>query len=230
VSSLEFGEIKADVKVIQIKKRFSEELKSRFKNIRRIAINKDVMTLNEIKSIKKTFKGSCFVDVSGTCKELRETKTKEETNMIKKACIITDKIMQKCISNFKKFANEEDVVMFLKKEARKAGCAMSWEPLVASGTGAAIPHHNPKGKLRRGFCIIDFGVVYRGYNSDMTRTIYLGRPSTEDIKMYGLVLQTQKEIISQIKPGIKTKDIDKKARNLLGRYSKYFIHNTGHGI
>lgn len=230
VSALELGEIKASVNVLLLKKRITEELKSRFKKIKTIGINGNVTTVNELKLLKKNLNGARFKDISHICERLREEKTKKEIKIIKKACSITDKIMQKCVTNFRKFATEEEVIDYLKDEARKAGCIMSWEPVVASGPCAAIPHHKPGGKLRNGFCIIDFGVVYRGYNSDMTRTIYLGRPSTEEIKLYSLVLQTQQDIISHIKPGIKTEDIDKKARQLLGDYSKYFIHNPGHGI
>ena len=84
--------------------------------------------------------------------------------------------------------------------------------------------------LRKGFCVIDFGVKYNGYCSDMTRTVFIGKPTKKDRELYDLLLQAQEECVAMVKSGIVAKDIDSHARKVLGKYSKYFIHGLGHQL
>lgn len=230
VSVLEYGDISADVKIEPLDKKLGEKLKQKYKTIKKIGINYDTVSINELKASKKAFPGSKFTDISSICKELRETKTEEEIKIIKKACSITDRILQDCISNFNLFLTEEEVVEFLAQETRKAGCVFSFNPVVASGAGAAVPHYKSGGNLKNGFCIIDYGIIYKGYCSDITRTLYLGKPSGQEICIYKTLLDTQKSAISSLKPGKPIKEIDCEMRKTLGSYSKYFIHTPGHGI
>jgi len=78
--------------------------------------------------------------------------------------------------------------------------------------------------------VIDFGVKYKGYCSDITRTIYLGRPKKAEKKIYNLVLSSQLKAIEKIKENILCSEADKQARKVLGKYKKIFIHGLGHGI
>ena len=230
LSQLEYGNIKADVKIEPLDQKLSKKLESRFKKIKKIGINYDVISINELKNFRKSFPKSKFTDISKICKQLRETKTEEEIRIIKKACSITDRIMKNCISNFKAFSSEQDVITFLQDNFKKEGCIPSFDPIVASGANAAIPHYKPEGKLKKGFCIMDFGIIYKGYCSDMTRTIYLGKPSAREIEIYKKVLDAQENAISNLKSGKPIKDIDKEMRKIMGRYSRYFFHNPGHGL
>lgn len=229
VSPLEFGSTKANVRIEKLEKRISEIISKRFKRIKTIGINQDNITLNELKQLKKSIKAK-YTDISKICSTLRETKTEKEIRIIKRACSITTRILNKCIKNINKFNTEQQIAEFLKSETKKAGCELSWEPVVASGKNAAIPHHVPKGKLQKGFCIIDFGLVYKGYNSDMTRTIFLGKPTQKDRELYNLVLKAQEKAIENARPEVPIKKLEKEARKTLGKYSKYFIHSLGHGI
>jgi len=73
------------------------------------------------------------------------------------------------------FKTEMDIAVFLKKEIKSKGLKLAFEPIVGSVPGGADPHHKPLSvPLKRGFCIIDFGVRVNGYCSDMTRTVFLG--------------------------------------------------------
>ncbi len=102
---------------------------------------------------------------------------------------------------------------------------------MASGKAGSIPHHEPKKiKLRKGFCVIDFGVKYEGYCSDITRTIYLGLPTEKEIKIYNRLLGIQRKIIENIKPGKKCNEAYLETITLLDEYSENFTHGLGHGI
>jgi Xaa-Pro aminopeptidase len=87
-----------------------------------------------------------------------------------------------------------------------------------------------KARLKKGFCIIDFGVKYKGYHSDITRTIYLGNPSKKEITLYNLLLKIQKELIKKIKIGERCSQLYKDTLTLLDKYSDNFTHGLGHGL
>lgn len=217
------------------KKRLFEQMhklnkKNRIKN-RKIGIDKDKFTLKVYSYFKKHFRKSRIIDVSGICLKLREIKTKEEIKIIKKACEITDSILKKCFKQFNKFKTETDVADFLKKETEKAGCELAFKPIVASGKNSGIPHYEPKNiKLKDGFCVIDFGVRYKEYGSDATRTIYIGEPKNKEIEIYNLLLNAQNKIIDNVKDGIKCSTLVAIAKKRLGKHKKNFIHGLGHGI
>lgn len=197
---------------------------------KKIGIDKEKFTLNMHNYFKKQFKART-IDISNICLKIREIKTKEEIKIIKNACKITDNILKKCFKQFKKFKTEMDVVSFLENETKKANCKLSFKPIVASGKNSSIPHYEPKNKkLNKGFCVIDFGVRYKEYGSDVTRTIYIGKPGKKEIAMYNLLLNAQKKVIEDIKEGIKCKKLVETAKKELGKYNKYFIHGLGHGL
>ncbi|MBS3098222.1 aminopeptidase P family protein [Candidatus Woesearchaeota archaeon] len=196
-----------------------------------IGIDKNVFTLNAYKEFKKQFKNVKTVDISSICNKLRAIKTNEEIGIIKEACKITDNILKKCFSNFKKFRKETDVAAFLENETKKSGYELAFNPVVASGKNAAVPHHAPENiKLKKGFCVIDFGIKYKGYCSDATRTIYIGRPKEKEIRLYNFLLRMQKDAIKNAKIGKKCSDLYNKVNEDLKEYKKYFTHGLGHGI
>ncbi len=167
-----------------------------------------------------------------------QSKTTEVINMnkteiknITKSCLIASRILTKCIKNIKKFKNELEVAQFLKKEAKKNKCTLAFKPIVAIANNASIIHHKPTNrKLKKGFLILDFGVKYKGYCSDMTRTIYIGNPTKREKRLYNLVLKTQLLAIKKIKVGMKACEVYNIAVKRLGNYKKYFKHRLGHGV
>lgn len=197
-----------------------------------VGINKNVFTLNVYKSLKKYFKKIKTKDVSQLVSKAREIKSNEEIKLIKKACSINDTIFTSLIKNLrnKKLKKESEIVNFLKDEAKKNNSELAFS-VVGSGKGGSIPHYEEKNiKLRKGFCILDFGVNYKGYNSDMTRTIYIGKPRKKDRELYDFMFNVQKDLIKNIKVGDNCGKIYNLALKKLGRYSKYFTHGLGHGI
>lgn len=196
----------------------------------KIAVDKNSLSVNMLKKIKKETKAKLF-DISKVCFQLRKQKTEAEIRKIRKACKITDNIFNELVENFKKFKTDNDVFMFLNERTIKNNCRPSFEPVIASGTDSSQPHCRVKGKkLKKGFCIIDFGVKYEGYCSDLTRTIYLGEPNQTEVEAYNIVLDAQKKALQMVKSGTKCSNIDKKVREIFGKHKNQFIHSTGHGI
>ena len=221
--------------VLWDKKRLFETVKEVLKknkiNAKKIGIDYSTFTLEAFKGLKKTFKGAKFADIGNICRKLRLVKTKEEILSIKKGCAVADGIFKDAIRNFKNFKTESDVSSFLEYKIKKQGLDISFKPIVASGKNSSMPHYVPQNKpLQKGFCVIDFGVKYKGYCTDMTRTIYLGTPDKKEIQIYDLLLEIQKSAIASVNPEVECGLIYSNVIKWLGKYSKYFIHGLGHGV
>lgn len=199
------------------------EKKIKFKKLGIDFVNISAFDFNELKE-----KLNCeFIDITETMNSYRVVKSDEEIKKILMACKITDKILGNFIKNFKKFKTEKDASAFLVYESNKLAEGVSFEPIVASGKNAAIPHHVPSGIMNKGFCVIDFGVKYKGYCSDVTRTIYFGKPDKNEEKIYYDLLENQEKAISLVKPGVPISDLcDHAEKNL----KQKLIHSLGHGL
>jgi len=130
--------------------------------------------------LKKIF-GKRIVDISSTLAWQRVQKTPDEIEKIKKAAKISRKILSSLHLSSKE--SEIDVANRLKIECLKAGAALAYPPIVASGKNSSNPHHSPtKKKLGNGIVLIDFGVKYENYCSDLTRCFFLGACKKEKQK------------------------------------------------
>jgi len=228
-SKMDHELIKKTSKIKKIKRIEKKAFAEVAKDIKQktIGINKSIITLNEFKFLKKHLKKRKFIDINKTMQELRETKTNEEVKRIKKACQLSDNIFKETIKNFKKFKTERQVERFIAEKIEDLGCELSFPPLVSSGKRSSMPHGKLKGKLSKGFCYMDFGVKYKGYCSDMTRTIYIGKPTKKEVKDYFKVLNAMIKCEKKVKENLRFKSLDKCARDLL---KEEFIHGLGHGL
>ena len=149
----------------------------------------------------------------------------------RKACKITDEIIQLCIRNIRQFRTEKDIDRFLRTEARKRKCRIAFPPVVAIGKNASEIHHKPKNaRIRKGFLIIDFGIKCNGHCSDITRTLYIGKPSKKEKEIYAKVLAVQKAGVRNAKAGAEGFEVDYRARKKFGNLRELFIHSLGHGV
>lgn len=149
----------------------------------------------------------------------------------KKACAIADEIIGMCIRDVRQFRTELDIARFLLSEARKRRCRAAFPPIVASGKNAFEIHHKPgRSRIGKGFLVIDFGVRVNGDCSDMTRTVYVGKPSKKEAEAYNAVLRAQEKGIRIAKAGAECFDVDYAVRKSLGVLRQYFAHSLGHGV
>jgi len=156
-----------------------------------------------------------------------------EINKVKIACSITVKILKKLIRklNQHKFKTELEISNFLKQQTKVNNCNLAFEPIAAIGKNAAEMHHKPNNSIiKQGFLVIDFGVKYKNYCSDCTRTFYIGNPTKKETVLYNLLLSAQETALMYAQPGVHAADIDLIARAVLQDYYKHFIHGTGHGL
>jgi len=121
---------------------------------------------------------------------------------------------------------------FILEQINKKGLKSSFKPIVTSGRHAGNEIHpfDPRDVKLSGFVILDFGVVYEKYMSDMTRTIFVGMPTTEDEMLYNLILRGQLLGVMHSRIGVRCSHVDNVVRESLGKYKKYFIHTLGHGV
>jgi len=209
----------------------AEKVKQNKIKHKKIGVNKEEFTLLLRDYLKKNFRKARLVDLRKELYQLREQKTKKEIEIIKKGCRISDEILKKCFKEFKKFKTEAEVKAFLEYEAKKRCCELAFPTIVASGSNSSKAHHSTEDtKLKKGFCVIDFGIRYKNYCTDTTRTIYLGKPSKKEIEIYNLLLDVQKRVIERIKLGGKCAKLFENVKKDLGKYSKYFTHGLGHGL
>jgi Xaa-Pro aminopeptidase len=111
---------------------------------------------------------------------------------------------------------------------------MSFETIVASGQRSALPHGRATANPlpRRGFVTLDFGIIHKGYCSDMTRTVFLGSPKADERGAYQAVLEAQQAAIDAVTAGASCGLVDEAARSILRRegLADAFTHSTGHGV
>ena len=134
----------------------------------------------------------------------------------------------------KEGVTEIEIAARLEYIMLKNGCELAFNSIVAFGENGSKPHaHRSERKLRRGeFVTMDFGAKYKGYCSDMTRTVALGAVDERKARAYNAVLEANKLAEKAIKIGEKCCDIDAVARNYLAKFSldKFFSHSLGHSV
>ncbi len=166
--------------------------------------------------------------------------TQNGIEIMRKCAKIGDSIFTKICTQLHKHALETEIQLadFIKKEIHNAGGTESFPVIVTSGPRAGNDIHpvSTVSKLK-GFVIIDFGIKMDGYCSDMTRTVYVGKPTKTEIDLYNAVLRAQIGSIGHLKPGRPVSAADAFARGILTEnsykgkdLSVYFIHTLGHGI
>ena len=165
----------------------------------------------------------------------RMIKDPEELKLIKAAVSLGAQVYGEALKSLRPGIRETEIAGKLEYSARLGGAdGMSFETIVAGGKRGALPHGRassaaiPKG----GYVVIDSGVILRGYCSDMTRTVHVGRVSRVEAARYQAVLEAQLAGVSAVRPGATAGDIDEAARSVLRKtkLDRYFTHSTGHGV
>ena len=166
---------------------------------------------------------------------LRQIKDEDELALMIEAALTGCKLFEHILGFIRPSLAEFEVAAELEHQARLLGTeGMSFDTIVASGPRSALPHGRASAaKLpRRGFVTLDFGVILNGYCSDMTRTVYLGKPRANERAAYEAVLEAQEAGVAAVAPGIRCAEVDEAARSVLRRagLAEAFSHSTGHGL
>ncbi len=224
-------------------------------NIKSLGIDERNITVSEHKRISIHVKRVKHFDLS----ELRAVKEPQEIAVIKKACELGDRAFAYILKKIKEGLSEKEVALEIEMFLRKNGADNSFSTIVAFEENAAIPHHKTGNrKLKKNeIVLLDFGVKYKNYCSDMTRTVFFGKATGEKKRMYNTVLEAQRKAVeflnkslmknysssersesrsykfstSSNKNVIKAMDVDKAARSrIISQKYPTIPHSLGHGI
>ena len=167
--------------------------------------------------------------------DLRIIKNEAEIDRMRKAQSIADKAFTEILNYIHPGVSENMIASELEYIMRRNGAqGMSFNTIVASGTNSSLPHAVPTDKVISDgdFITMDFGCIYDGYCSDMTRTIVVGHASDKQTEIYNTVLNAQLEAMKFIKSGVTGCEIHKIAADVIENagYGKYFGHGLGHSL
>lgn len=203
-------------------------------NVKRLGIEDGYMSLSRFDHFKTELHAE-LVYANGLITGLRACKDEEEFSRMVKAQEITDAAFAEICKFIKEGMTESEIAARLVYEMLRRGAQrVSFDPIVASGPNGSRPHAVPGSrKVRKGeFITMDFGCVYEGYCSDMTRTVALGEIDEEKKTVYNTVLQAQLAGIAASRAGVSGKEIDGAARKVIADagYGDYFGHGYGHSV
>lgn len=228
-SPLESGTLKGivNVEIIDFKslddvKKFLVDNKIKFD---KVGINKKNILLDNYNGLKEKL-GSELIDFGQELERSRMNKDESEISLMKRAARIACGIIEEASNKANPKITELQLKDFIRRRMFENDVVESFETIVASGKNAANAHHISRNAKLKGFVVIDMGVRYRNYCSDITKTIYVGKPSEKEKQIYNKILDVQDNSINMLK-NENMNDIYNYAKDKLG---KPFIHSLGHGI
>ena len=181
------------------------------------------------------FTGAELVATSAVVEQLRLVKDAGEVARMEAAAAIADAALARVQPLLWREPTEAEVALDLDTEMRRLGAAgPSFETIVAAGPNGAKPHARPSARrIREGdLVVIDFGAVVDGYCSDMTRTLVVGEPTTDQRRQWDVVAEAQQAGVDAVAPGASTVAVDRACRSVIAAagWGEAFLHATGHGV
>lgn len=176
-----------------------------------------------------------FLDGSGIMEKVRQIKDEKEMELMKKSSLIADQVAEEIVKFIRPGVTEGDIAKRIKELFIEKGADdISFEPIVASGPNSSKPHYNDDKRVieDRDIIVLDFGGRYKGYCSDMSRTVFVGKPTKEQEEIYNIVRRANTEAELFARQGVTASEVDKKARDIIKEagYGENFLNRTGHGI
>ncbi|MCS6876502.1 MAG: aminopeptidase P family protein, partial [Aquificaceae bacterium] len=214
-----------------------DPIKSIYKLIRKIGASRVGYEEDRVScEFRKKLKGGIhWIGIPGFLKKLRAIKDKVEIDTVREGVRASDRVYYKLLGFLREGLTELELRSMIVSEFFKEGATgESFPTIVASGEGSAIPHWETSNRnIRRGeTLLIDMGLVWNGYCTDFTRTLHIGRASSEFKRIYNIVRDAHLLALEKVKVGRKISEIDKTAREFIKRkgFGKAFSHSTGHGV
>lgn len=195
----------------------------------------DYVTFSKFAGLKRFSPKSVFSPVSSQINKIRMIKDESELSLIKKAASIADNAFSYILDKIEVGKTEREIALDLEYFMLRQGAeGLSFDTIAASGVRSAMPHGVATDKVieQGDFLTLDFGCKYRGYCSDMTRTVVVGRASERQKEIYDIVLAAQKEALLTIRAGELASSVDEAARGIIENagYGKNFGHGLGHSL
>lgn len=203
-----------------------------------IAVESQTLTVSRLHTLRAQLKDVEVIDtdvLSNEINALRSVKDEYELDCIKKAQAIAERAFEDILSFIHEGVTERQIALELNRLMFEYGAEdLSFETIALSGENTSMPHGVPSDKpVKNGeFVLMDYGAVYKGYHSDMTRTICVGEPDEEMRKVYNIVLEAQTAAINAAHAGMTGHELDEIARSIISDagYDSCFGHSLGHGV
>jgi len=225
-----------EIALLQTKKSIIEELNAIIKKekIKTVYFESTDLKFSSFEALKKNLDAK-LQPKREAAEKFRVFKTPEELKLLIKAQRIAEKVFIEVRKNLKAGKTEEQLAWEIEKLGHEFGAdTISFPPIVGFGPNSGSPHHqNSNKKLKKGdMVLIDMGMKYKGYCSDMTRMIFTKKPTDLEAKIYNTVLDAQELAIKKLKAGVKGSTADAWSRDLITKagYGETFGHSLGHGI
>ncbi|MDU0331657.1 MULTISPECIES: Xaa-Pro peptidase family protein [Paenibacillus] len=203
--------------------------------IERLGFEEDQLVYATYRTYENELKPVKLVPLSGLVEELRMFKDAEELAIMKEAAELADRTFRHMLDVLKPGMSEWDAALELETFMKKNGASgPSFDTIMASGERSALPHGRASERIMQAneLVTMDFGALYKGYCSDITRTVALGTPSAKLREIYDIVLEAQLHTLEFLRPGMTGREADALARDVITRYGygEQFGHSTGHGL
>lgn len=200
----------------------------------RIGYEEDRVTVAEFHRMEEKLQGE-LIPAGGLMDRLRMVKDREELEAMVAAQRIAEAALNEVLTFIRPGRTEQEIAAFLQYQMLLRGAErMSFDPIVVSGPNSSKPHGVPTEKAVAvgDFITMDFGCVYQGYCSDMTRTVALGCATEEMERVYQTVLDAQTAGIAAVRAGVSGRGVDAAGRNVIAAagFGPYFGHSFGHGV
>jgi Xaa-Pro dipeptidase len=201
----------------------------------RIAVD-DQLRADHLLGLVAVLPGAVFEPASLLTDRLRTCKDEYEIDLMHEAGKIADLVMAGVQEEIRPGISEKELALYIETEYKRLADTVSFNPIVASGPNAALPHHHPGDRiLEKGdFVVVDCGAKYKGYCSDITRTFCLGKATEEMKKVYRAVQEANVKAFEALQKnrGLSGEGADAAARSVITEagYGPLFTHRTGHGI
>ncbi|WP_308618877.1 Xaa-Pro peptidase family protein [uncultured Eubacterium sp.] len=225
------------LKVIEFKASYYEELAKIINDSKSksIVYESNTISLKAFENIKKHCKDAQMVELGDLLMRERNRKEAEEIVLMKKANQIAEKAFLELLNHIKPGKTEKELAAYFDYLMAKEGSdGVSFDTILLAGEKTSMPHGVPsENTIKSGELVLfDFGAIYQGYHSDMTRTVAVGSASDEMKEMYELVLNAQLAGIKALNAGVKCADVYKAAYDVLNEknMAQYFRHGLGHGL
>lgn len=206
--------------------------------IHSMAVETQTMSVSQFNILRKQFKDIEVVDtdvLSNAINSIRSVKDAQELEYIRRAQEIAENAFDQILKFIKVGVTEREIALELDRLMLEGGAeALSFETIALSGENTSMPHGVPSDrKVRSGdFVLMDFGAVFNGYHSDMTRTVCVGQPTGEMKDVYNIVLNAQVAALNAARAGMTGQALDRISRSIIedAGYGDNFGHSLGHGV
>lgn len=201
----------------------------------------DDLKVNELQKMKTFLTNVELISLEKLIIKIREIKDEEEISNLRTACKIADQCLEEIVKTIKPGTSEKEIAFRIEFWLKEKGYDLSFYPIIAIDKNSAVPHYgtragNDEKVKKNSIILIDYGAKFEDYHSDTTRMIFVGKPTSEMINTYKILLNAQEKTIERLKTDNNPVSVDQFCRQqLTSHYSlatnhSSYSHSTGHGV